>query len=524
MNTVKWCEMKILANGETIQNLKNGNTVLCNGTSGIYQILNKVNGKSYVGQSVNIKRRWAEHKILSRDETLSLKRAFRKYGIENFEFLVLEKCSKDSLNDREEHYISLLSPEYNRTKGGTGAKGHTLSEETKAVLREKAKSQWESKSKSEKYFIVANNLKGPGVGHHVSDETREKLRARNLGKKQSEETKKKRMDTFKKIGLKWINQNREKPIYCIDLDIRFESIKQAAEILNLNASSISHQIKGRVKTVGGHRFSLCSVETNRDECSGVGLEIDTSSKCEATEKVEEIVHTSQMVNVRVSDKGYIQLLFRAGWSVKAFPVYRCDKFDIQSDGWDNAVRFSPDLDARNEGDTQWVYENLRGVYVIARHAIHKDEYSQFVSKQLIEKLRRTSPMQKSTQPVGTWKDWYAEMAIAKAVKKLAKVLPIGDSRVQVAIAADDKAEIGSKVDYIQTAEQGVVIESEAVHVEDQPTVEDEQLDQYADDIRETGSMADLESVWNGIPKQYKKLLKATLDDQKLVIEKMGAAA
>lgn len=223
-------------------------------------------------------------------------------------------------------------------------------------------------------------------------------------------------------------------------------------------------------------------------------------------------------------KGYIQLLFRAGWAVKAFPVYKCDKFEIQSDGWDNAVRFSPDLDARNEGDTQWVYENLRGVYVIARHAVHKDEYSQFVSKQLIEKLRRTSPMQKSPQPAGTWKDWYAEMAIAKAVKKLAKVLPIGDSRVQVAIAADDKAEIGSKVDYIQTAEQGVVIESEAVHLEDQPTVEDEQLDQYADAIRETGSMADLEIVWNGIPKQYKKLLKATLDDQKLVIEKMEAAA
>ena len=237
-------------------------------------------------------------------------------------------------------------------------------------------------------------------------------------------------------------------------------------------------------------------------------------------------------------KGFIQLLFRAGWALKAFPVFKCDKFEMQSDGWDNAVRFSPNLDERNEGDPKWVYENIRGVYVIARHADTKDEYSHFVSKQVIEKLRLASSNQKIGQytkpedkakldkglPIGIWEDWYAEMAIAKAVKKLAKVLPIGDSRVQVAIAADDKAEIGGKVDYIQTAEQGVVIESEAVHVEDQPAIEDEQLDQYADDIRETGSMADLESVWNGIPKQYKKLLKATLDDQKLVIEKMGAAA
>ena len=116
------------------------------------------------------------------------------------------------------------------------------------------------------------------------------------------------------------------------------------------------------------------------------------------------------------------------------------------------------------------------------------------------------------------------MAIAKAVKKLAKVLPIGDSRVQVAIAADDKAEIGGKVDYIQTAEQGVVIESEAVHVEDQPAIDDEQLDQYADSIRETGSMEDLETACNGIPKQYKKLLKSTLDDQKLKLQPMEAAS
>lgn len=237
-----------------------------------------------------------------------------------------------------------------------------------------------------------------------------------------------------------------------------------------------------------------------------------------------IIPYGDQAQLQLGYKGYIQLLFRAGWSVKAFPVYRCDKFVIQSDGWDNAVRFSPNLDERNEGDPQWVYENLRGVYVIARHADTKDEYSQFVSKQLIEKLRRTSPMQKSPQPVGTWKDWYAEMAIAKAVKKLAKVLPIGDSRVQVAIAADDKAEIGSKVDFIQTAEQGVVIESEAVHVEDQPAIDDEQLDRYADDIRETGSMADLKSVWNGIPKQYKKLLKSTLDDQKLKLQPMEAAS
>ena len=80
------------------------------------------------------------------------------------------------------------------------------------------------------------------------------------------------------------------------------------------------------------------------------------------------------------------------------------------------------------------------------------------------------------------------------------------------------------MDFIQTAEQGVVIESEAVHVDDQPTIDDEQLDQYADAIRETGSMEDLETAWNAIPKEYKKLLRDIKDDQKLKIESMEAAS
>lgn len=183
------------------------------------------------------------------------------------------------------------------------------------------------------------------------------------------------------------------------------------------------------------------------------------------------------VQLQIGYKGFIQLLFRAGWLVKSFPVYTCDKFSMEFDGWDNKVSFTPDIDNRDEGDKQWAFENLRGIYVVSRHADTKDEYSLFVSKQLIEKLRMTSQNQRVGRftkdqdkkrlsaglPIGIWEDWYIEMAQAKAIKKLAKTLPLGDSRENKTITIDDKSESGA-IDFKKTASDedgsGLIIEME----------------------------------------------------------------
>jgi recombination protein RecT len=186
-------------------------------------------------------------------------------------------------------------------------------------------------------------------------------------------------------------------------------------------------------------------------------------------------------------KGWIQLLFRAGWLVKAFPVFDCDEFSMAWDGWDNRVQFTPDLDERDEGDSAWSYAHLRGVFVIARNSDTKDEYSVFVAKKVIEKLRLVSPNQRgATTPQGIWKDWYIEMAIGKAVKKLAKLLPVGDTRqVATALAVDDKAEIGKKVDYSSTIESGIVTE-----INDAPIAEPEPEETINEETGEIYSIPD----------------------------------
>ena len=79
---------------------------------GIYKITNKINGKIYIGQSVDIERRWKDHRVRAFNNhkgnhqyNCPLYRAMRKYGLENFDFSILIECSKDELNQDEYQYI-----------------------------------------------------------------------------------------------------------------------------------------------------------------------------------------------------------------------------------------------------------------------------------------------------------------------------------------------------------------------------------------------------------------------------------
>lgn len=102
---------------------------------GIYKITNLINGKIYIGQSVKIEQRWAKEKTRAfnpNEEEYKYPRsaAFRKYGLQNFSFEIIEECSIDKLNEREQYYIkyynSLVPNGYNLTLGGSNAIGVKL--------------------------------------------------------------------------------------------------------------------------------------------------------------------------------------------------------------------------------------------------------------------------------------------------------------------------------------------------------------------------------------------------------------
>ena len=77
----------------------------------IYQILNLVNGKFYIGHSQNYDTRWWEHERRlrkNRHDNIHLQRAWNKYGSENFEFILIELVSEENLLIREQFWIDWL--------------------------------------------------------------------------------------------------------------------------------------------------------------------------------------------------------------------------------------------------------------------------------------------------------------------------------------------------------------------------------------------------------------------------------
>ena len=101
----------------------------CKSTCGIYKITNKINGHAYIGLSKNIEKRFADHKIKAfhsekkDDLDKVLYKAFRKYGLDNFTFEIIEECSEDKLKEREIYWIDFYNTykdrqHYNETPGG----------------------------------------------------------------------------------------------------------------------------------------------------------------------------------------------------------------------------------------------------------------------------------------------------------------------------------------------------------------------------------------------------------------------
>ena len=77
-------------------------------TSGVYKIVNRVNGKYYVGSSNHILKRWTRHKNdldNNKHRNIHLQRAWNKYGENNFHFCIVELCSESELLVLEKKHL-----------------------------------------------------------------------------------------------------------------------------------------------------------------------------------------------------------------------------------------------------------------------------------------------------------------------------------------------------------------------------------------------------------------------------------
>ena len=182
--------------------------------SGIYEILNTVNGKRYIGSAKNFKVRWSRHLSLLRlnkHYSKYLQASWNKYGEDAFKFLPILTCSKSMLLFYEQQLLDRVKPEYNTapTAGNTLgipcsdekrkkiSKAHTgkvLTEEHKAAIAAGTTGKRHTEESIQKMCAVQQKrvaadpiafskaISDRQMGHTVDEDTRKKIGESNRGK------------------------------------------------------------------------------------------------------------------------------------------------------------------------------------------------------------------------------------------------------------------------------------------------------------------------------------------------------
>jgi len=164
----------------------------------LYKIINTVNNKVYIGQTVRPKERWSQHKAYVKNGKLFqyVHRAMNKHGIENFVFEVIATCTSQDYADETEKILIVQydsrNPEkgYNIAPGGDPAWNRGLPKEQQPMYGKK-----QSDNFKKRMFEVH---KGKTVV--ITDETKQKMSNVRKGKTKSEEWKKKISDSNKGVA------------------------------------------------------------------------------------------------------------------------------------------------------------------------------------------------------------------------------------------------------------------------------------------------------------------------------------
>lgn len=186
---------------------------------GVYTITNVVAGKQYVGSSVDIERRWTEHKQALanvKHGNRYLQRAWNKYGADAFVFKVVERCEPESLLACEQTWMDIVKPfdsrGYNASKIAgkveftqqvresmskakrgkpSSFRGRNHSPEAIAKMRQSSTGKKHTPASKAKMSTNNKGENNPFFGRKHSKDAIEKNRKAHLGMKHTKATKNK---------------------------------------------------------------------------------------------------------------------------------------------------------------------------------------------------------------------------------------------------------------------------------------------------------------------------------------------
>jgi len=217
---------------------------------GIYKIESITHPERfYIGSAVSIKDRWRWHKKDLREnkhDNPRIQNHYNKYGLEDFIFSIVEICDKDKLIEREQYYFDTLNPWFNILKFAQSPIGHKMPQWLIEKLRKINTGRKDSEETRRRKSESHKGTYGVNNGRKCSDEMKRKNREAHLGekshcfgKKQSEETKQKNREAH--LGKTPWNKGLT---------------KETSSILKTTGEKISKSLKGRETWCKGKTYNL----------------------------------------------------------------------------------------------------------------------------------------------------------------------------------------------------------------------------------------------------------------------------
>lgn len=169
----------------------------------VYYITNLIDGKVYVGSSVEYKKRWGNHKSALRKgshSSVRLQRAWSKHGETNFEFQVVESAETHEIRLLEQDHINKLrsfDPKYGynlvaKVELGFVSRRTPMSEATKAKISKAHKgrkydaercARMSENTKQQMHDpLLRSKISSKLNGRTLSQDTRSRMSASRKGK------------------------------------------------------------------------------------------------------------------------------------------------------------------------------------------------------------------------------------------------------------------------------------------------------------------------------------------------------
>jgi group I intron endonuclease len=196
---------------------------------GIYKITSP-SGRSYIGKSINIKKRFIRYRSVDCKGQVKLHRSFEKYGVDShtFDVIVSGNFNNNLLNELEKHYIRLyntLEGGLNMTAGGDGGLGRKMSEETRRKVSEINK------------------------GRKRSEEYRDKIRKSLIGYKHTDEAKENmRISASKRV------HHKAKPVINTETNEVYASVRKLAKEIGVNYSTLKDWLSEKTKNKSNFKY------------------------------------------------------------------------------------------------------------------------------------------------------------------------------------------------------------------------------------------------------------------------------